>query len=120
MSPESSISGDIYPYAVRASITPASQPVASAPKVSDQLFIPNNTISPVTPAQSTFIAVIISETPKNPYVQQWTLSVQRDLGWNTVLELNYVGNKGTHLLDRSNINQPVPVTDPAFCNIAAN
>src|SRR5437016_14488566 len=27
-------SGDIYPYAVRAAVTPATQPVASAPKLS--------------------------------------------------------------------------------------
>jgi len=98
-------SGDIYPYAVRAAITPATQPVASAPKLTDQIFIPNNTISPVTPAQSTFLAVIISELPKNPYVQQWTLSVQREIFKNTTLEVNYLGNKGTHLLTRNNIAQ---------------
>src|SRR5436190_1993418 len=98
-------SGDIYPYAVRAAITPAAQPVASSPKLSDQIFIPNNTISPVTPAQSSFIAVIISENPKNPYVQQWTLSAQREIFKNTTLEINYLGNKGTHLLTRNNIAQ---------------
>src|SRR5256885_7629853 len=37
-------SGDIYPYAVRAAITPGTQQVASAPKLSDQIFIANNTI----------------------------------------------------------------------------
>jgi len=98
-------SGDIYPYAVRAAVTPATQPVASAPKLSDQIFIANNTISPVTPAQSTFIAVIISENPKNPYAQQWTLSAQREILKNTTLEVNYLGNKGTHLLTRNNIAQ---------------
>ncbi len=29
--------------------------------------------------------------------------------------MNYVGNKGTHLLDRVNINQPFPVANPALC-----
>src|SRR5438552_5833955 len=98
-------SGDIYPYEVRAAITPAAQPVASSPKLSDQIFIPNNTISPVTPPKITFIAVIISENPKNPYVQQWTLSLQREIFKNTTLEVNYLGNKGTHLLARHNIVQ---------------
>src|SRR5438132_1908039 len=98
-------SGDIYPYAVRAAVTPATQAVASSPKLSDQIFIPNNTIPRVTPAQSSFIAVIISENPKNPYVQQWTLSVQREIFKNTTLEVNYLGNKGTHLLTRNNIAQ---------------
>src|SRR5256885_1063262 len=95
----------IYPFAVRAAGSPATQLVASAPKLSDQIFIPNNTITPVTQAQSTFIAVIISENPKNPYAQQWTLSAQREIFKNTTLEVNYLGNKGTHLLTRNNIAQ---------------
>ena len=98
-------SGDIYPYEVRVNVVPTTQPVASAPKLTDQMFLPNNTISPVTPAQSSFIAVIISENPKNPYVQQWTLSVQREISKNTTVEVDYLGNKGTHLLTRNNIAQ---------------
>ena len=57
---------------------------------------------------SQFFAVIISEFPHNPYVQQWSLSVQRELAKNTTLEVNYVGNKGTHLLNRTNIGQGLP------------
>jgi hypothetical protein len=115
-------SGDLYPFVTRTNLSPATQTPAVAPKLTDNLYPALSALKPVTiGAQGAqFIAVIISETPRNPYVQQWSLSVQRDLGWNTVLELNYVGNKGTHLLDRSNINQPVPVTDPAFCNNPAN
>jgi len=115
-------SGDLYPFVTRTNLSPATQTPAVAPKLTDNLYPALSALKPATIGEqgAQFIAVIISETPRNPYVQQWSLSVQRDLGWNTVLELNYVGNKGTHLLDRSNINQPVPVTDPAFCNIAAN
>ena len=112
-------SGDIYPYEVRLSVDPTTQPVASAPKLTDQMFIPNNTIVPIDPSKSTFIAVIISETPKNPYVQQWSLSVQHEIFKNTTVEVNYLGNKGTHLLTRNNIaqafapdpNNITPVTD---------
>jgi hypothetical protein len=98
-------SGDIYPYEVRSNVTPATQPVATAPKLTNQMFIANNTISPIDPSKSTFIAVIISETPKNPYVQQWSLSVEREIFKNTTIELNYLGNKGEHLLTRNNIAQ---------------
>ena len=72
----------------------------------------------VTPAidGSQFFAVIISERPRNPYVQQWSLSIQRELAKNTTLEVNYVGNKGTHLLNRFNIGQPVPPADPTLCD----
>jgi hypothetical protein len=115
-------SGDLYPFVTRTNLSPATQTPAVAPKLTDNLYPALSALTPVTIAAqgAQFIAVIISETPRNPYVQQWSLSVQRDLGWNTTLELNYVGNKGTHLLDRSNINQPVQVTDPAFCNNPAN
>ena len=40
-----------------------------------------------------------------PRTQQWGFSVQREVGWNTVVELNYIGNKGEHLFGAYNINQ---------------
>ena len=43
-----------------------------------------------------------------PYYQQWNFSVQRDLGWNTLLEVAYVGSKGTHLQVLRDYNQPQP------------
>jgi hypothetical protein len=109
-------SGDIYPYEVRSSLTPSTQSVASAPKLTDQLFPAFTTIAPVTPAAATFIAVIISETPRNPYVQQWSFSIQRYLARNTTLEANYIGNKGTHLLTRTEIAQANRPSNPNFCS----
>jgi hypothetical protein len=43
-----------------------------------------------------------------PYVQQWSLSVQRELSKNTVATLGYVGSKGTHLTTELQVNQLVP------------
>lgn len=43
-----------------------------------------------------------------PYVQQWQLSVQRQLGQVIMVELAYVGNKGTHLLFPRDMNQVPP------------
>jgi len=108
-------SGDLYPYVIRTSLNPVTQ---SVPKLTDQLFPATAALHPVSAATDggQFIAVIISEDPINPYVQQFALSVQRELASNTTLEVNYVGNKGTHLLDRVNINQPLPVADPAICD----
>ena len=45
---------------------------------------------------------------KSPYYQQWNVSVQRDIGWNTLLEVAYVGSKGTHLQVLRDYNQPQP------------
>jgi hypothetical protein len=50
---------------------------------------------------------------KYPQVQKWSLSVQRDLGFNTALNVAYVGTKGTHLLGAVNLNQPFPNVDVA-------
>lgn len=108
-------SGDIYPFVVRAS--PNATVNSSLPKLTDQMF-PPVTLHQVSPATdgNQFFAVIISEFPHNPYVQQWSLSVQRELARNTTLEANYVGNKGTHLLNRINIGQGLPPANPAACD----
>ena len=43
---------------------------------------------------------------KNPYIQEWSLGVQRELTKNTVLDVTYLGNLGTHLETRLAANQP--------------
>jgi hypothetical protein len=54
----------------------------------------------------------MSPDPRNPYVQQWSAGVQRQLWTNTIAEVNYIGSRGTHLLMRRNIAQALPY-DPA-------
>ncbi len=34
---------------------------------------------------------------KTPYEQSWSFGIQRELGWNSVLDVEYVGKKGTRL-----------------------
>jgi Carboxypeptidase regulatory-like domain len=45
-----------------------------------------------------------------PYMQQWNLSIQREIVKNTVVQASYVGSKGTHLSLQSDANQLHPVT----------
>ena len=45
---------------------------------------------------------------RSPYVQHWNLNVQQQLGEQRVLEVAYVGSKGTNLLTARDINQPRP------------
>jgi len=40
---------------------------------------------------------ILSPNTKTPYAQNWNLSLSRSFGVNTVVEVAYVGAKGTHL-----------------------
>jgi hypothetical protein len=44
-----------------------------------------------------------------PYVQQWSLSVQRELPWNLLGSVAYVGSKGTHLTAELQANQLLPL-----------
>jgi len=43
---------------------------------------------------------------ENAYVQSWNFNVQHQLG-ETMLTVSYLGSKGTHLITRRNINQPI-------------
>ena len=45
---------------------------------------------------------------RSPYVQHWNLNIQQQLGDRRVLEVAYVGSKGTKLLTARDINQPRP------------
>jgi hypothetical protein len=42
------------------------------------------------------------------YVQSWHLTVQRELAKNLVIDVAYVGNKGTHLMILGDVNQARP------------
>ena len=111
-------SGDIYPYVSRQNLTQVSGQTSY--QTTDQLWPSFGTIAPITGGPNgpnTFLAVIISEKPTNPYVTQWSLSMERELARNTTFEVNYVGNKGSRLLARQNINQALPLVDPAACYV---
>src|SRR5206468_8566743 len=41
-----------------------------------------------------------------PYIQSFNLSVQRELKRGLNLEVSYIGNKGTKLFDKQNLNEP--------------
>ncbi len=41
-----------------------------------------------------------------PLVNKWNVNIQRDIGWNTVWEVGYIGSKGNHLTINYNPNRP--------------
>lgn len=43
----------------------------------------------------------------NAYLQSWNFNVQRELFRNLALSVGYFGSKGTHLIARRNLNQPI-------------
>lgn len=81
--------------------------------------------SPLTPL-APFVGVPVSgifvdPNLRTPYVQQYNAGVQWEFMNNTVLEVGYVGNKGTKLLQIINLNQPfyVPATNSFVPPLAA-
>jgi len=113
-------SADIYPYSIRNALNPTTN--AGAPKLSNNMFPAFSNLGPFPVSTLTFIAVIESDNPLNPYVQSWTAGVQREVARNTTLEVNYIGTHAIHLLDRRQIAQPnaIPADSLAFCQQQTN
>jgi hypothetical protein len=102
---------DIYPYVSRGNYIQSADQTTGL-KTTNDLFPSFADLGAATPAANTFLAVSMSPEPRNPYVQQWSLGVQREIFRSTIVELNYIGTKGTNLLMRRNIAQALPY-DPA-------
>jgi hypothetical protein len=51
---------------------------------------------------------------RTPYMQQWNVTVQRELFKNTILTASYVGSHGLHFFTARDVNPPVPISNPAF------
>jgi outer membrane receptor protein involved in Fe transport len=51
---------------------------------------------------------------RTPYMQDWNFNIQRQLGKNRMVEIGYVGSKGTHLYGGRDINQPGPSNAPNY------
>ena len=102
----------IYPFA--PVVTYQSAPNASSPVInnSDTGFSPL-AVSAVTPAALSFLQIAATQR-LTPYVQDWSLGIQRQLTSAASAEVSYVGNKATHLLIRYNPNQP------SICNATTN
>lgn len=48
---------------------------------------------------------------RNPYAQQWSFTVEREVAPNTGVRLSYIGTKTTRATYRSDINKPRPSTE---------
>jgi hypothetical protein len=102
---------DVYPYVSRGNYIQSIGQVAPL-QTTDTLFPSFAAPGVATPAANTFLAVSQSPEPRNPYMQQWSIGVQRELFAGTTVEVNYIGTHGSNLLMRRNIAQARPY-DPA-------
>ena len=52
--------------------------------------------------------VFVPKSQPTPYTQMWNLDIQRELPWNTLFDIAYVGTAGVHLTGSTNLNQGAP------------
>jgi hypothetical protein len=65
-------------------------------------------------------AVSNDQNLRDSYIQQWNLNVQRKLPSNIVLDVGYVGSKGTDLIvTYDDLNRPLQVVDPRTPGLAS-
>jgi hypothetical protein len=83
-------------------------PVPNLGRFSDGL--PTNIFSLNVPFALTFHTEATNF--KAAMLHKWNVAVQRDLGWNTVLEASYIGDHGQHLLVEWSPNQLLNSPDP--------
>jgi hypothetical protein len=91
---------------------------------------PNLTLANAFPAGVGSVSTALRSFNKNfadPNIQQWNLSVERELPFNAVLTAGYLGNHGVRLANDQNINAPYAGAGviqakrpfPAFSNIVS-
>jgi carboxypeptidase family protein/TonB-dependent receptor-like protein len=86
----------------------------SDPKANQRVSIDNTFLSNPTggaPNTSIFpLGLTATGDPFNiPTVLQWSLGIQREVTADTVVEINYAGSHGYHLLHQFQLNQPRPL-----------
>ncbi len=80
----------------------------SASSASNSITLENPPANP-----STIAPAAVDRSYHDAYVQDWNLTIQRELSSSMGLQVAYVGSKGTHLEQFLNINQP-PVVAGVF------
>jgi len=73
---------------------------------------PSATSSSVQPAAGSVFPLDVTSIPSKaiwPYAQQWSFGVQREVGRGSVINLAYVGSRGTHLTVERQLNQLRPL-----------
>lgn len=72
---------------------------------------PNPFVGKVNPPLPSNGQTVDYNTTKAPALYQWNFNVQRELLWNTILTVGYVGSHGSHLETQSDQNPPIAVKD---------
>lgn len=78
------------------------------PAVNLSAGFPPDTLDPSRVSLANVLLRVQDRNQRSAYVQQWNLSLQYEFLRNTLLDVGYVGNKGTKLPALRNLNQALP------------
>ena len=85
-------------------------PFPNLPQRSDFPVVPLLYAPPYTNDRPAIGLNAVDPTLRTPYLQQWGANLQYQLTQATLIEVGYVGSKGTSLATERLINQPLPAT----------
>lgn len=94
------------------------------PLTAGRVFVPGALTPAGTPAPDTIPITncsdqsTVAKNLKNPYLQIWSLGVQKELGSNYLFEVNYVGSKGSRLFQRIELNPYQGWNSTCIANLA--
>lgn len=92
------------PFRVTETFEPAPGP---APSLTFADPFPGQGTIPTSPGLNA-----IARDRRNPYHQQWDLTLEYEVRPNTAVRASYVGNRGVHLERQFNLNDPPPAPGP--------
>ncbi len=88
------------PFLVSETFEPTPGPIPSLTFANP---FPGNGNIPTNPSVNA-----IDRNVRDPYQQQWNFTVESEVMPNTAVRISYLGNKGTHLEQQFNLNDPAP------------
>ncbi len=105
----------ILPYHYTGQIR-RSPPIAFEPRIRDRASLaaqfPGPPQEALDAAGGTLDFQVAEFEPSQPYMMQWNLSLQREIGQSISLTAAYVGSRGVHLGGQRNVNTRVPEVLP--------
>ncbi|MDZ4797778.1 MAG: carboxypeptidase regulatory-like domain-containing protein [Bryobacteraceae bacterium] len=108
-------------YYDQSALAPSEGLYFSPPYYDLRLYVPlgNNLLSLSDPFPRNFpqlpsSALAIQRDLRTPYAQHWNFNIQQSIARRGVLEVGYVGTKGTRLISARDINQPRPSAAPFY------
>jgi hypothetical protein len=68
-------------------------------------------VQTIPPQDRSATPLVFASNLRTPYVNQWNLSIQRQIFHDTIFEMSYIGSEGVHLFRMTNANQSVVSPD---------